>query len=119
MATATLAMLSQDPAVNRAVHSRGGNPALASNDSRNDSRNDGTDWFNSSVAAAKALSGSKTIGRRPAPQTLGSAWVLALCRVARAESVGEGSGEGGIEPGTSSFACACALRGAGQLGSVL
>ena len=109
VATATLAMLSQDPAVNRAVHSsRGGNPALASNDSRNDSRNDGTDWFNSSVAAAKALSGSKTIGRRPAPQTLGSAWVLVLCRVARAQSSGEGSGEGGIEPGTSSFARACA-----------
>ena len=108
VATATLAMLSQDPAVNRAVHSRGEKPALASNDSRNDSRNDGTDWFNSSVAAAKALSGSKTIGRRPAPQTLGSAWVLVLCRVARAQSSGEGSGEGGIEPGTSSFARACA-----------
>ena len=91
VATATLAMLSQDPVVNRAVHSRGTSQRLASssndsqlNDSQlNDSQlNDRTDfWFNSS-ASAKTLSGFKSIGKPP-QQTLGSAWVLVLCRVAR------------------------------------
>ncbi|ACO68643.1 predicted protein [Micromonas commoda] len=120
VATATLAMLSQDPVVNRAVHSLSTSQRLASssndsqlNDSQlNDSQlNDRTDfWFNSS-ASAKTLSGFKSIGKPP-QQTLGSAWVLVLCRVARGGGIEKGdvtSGEGGIEPATSSFARACAL----------
>ena len=116
VATATLAMLSQDPVVNRAVHSRSTFQRLASssNDSQlNDSQlNDRTDfWFNSSDSSAKTLSGFKSIGKPP-QQTLGSAWVLVLCRVARGGGIEKGdvtSGEGGIEPGTSSFARTCAL----------
>ena len=61
--------------------------------------------------------GSKIAGR-PARQSLGSAWVLVLCRVARAGDVSgekvsgektKTSGEGGVEPGTSWFQSACAL----------
>ena len=125
-ATATLAMLSQDPAVNRAVHSTDTSPSSSSSYDRNgrdgrngrNGRNDRTDWFNSTDAAAKAMFGSKIAGR-PARQSLGSAWVLVLCRVARAEKTSgekttsgertKTSGEGGVEPGTSWFQSACAL----------
>ena len=134
VATATLAMLSQDPVVNRAVHSRGTSQRLASssndsqlndsqlNDSQlNDSQlNDRTDfWFNSS-ASAKTLSGFKSLGKPP-QQTLGSAWVLVLCRVARAGGIEKGDVTRGGRYRTRDVVVRAHVRfsGAGQLGSVL